>query len=99
MLTWFNRMLTWFNGNGWFNLSLRPILLDIGTPTYDLAKFLVPILKPLTENDYTVHDSFSFASEVCKFNSKNLMASLDAEIQFTNIPLEETIDNLINDLF
>ena len=64
-----------------------------------MTKFLVPILKPLTENEYTVHDSFSFASEVSKFNSKNLMASLDVEILFTNIPLEETIDNIINDLF
>ena len=80
-------------------LSFRPILSVIGTPTYDLAKFLVPILKPLTENEYTVHDSFSFASEVNKFNSKNLMASLDVESQFTNIPLEETINNIINDLF
>ena len=79
--------------------SFRPILSAIGTPTYDLAKFLVPILKPLTENEYTVHDSFSFASEVSKINAKNLMASLDVESLFTNIPLEETIDNIINDLF
>ena len=49
--------------------SFRPILSAIGRPTYDLAKFLVPILKPLTENEYTVHDSFSFASEVSKFNA------------------------------
>ena len=79
--------------------SFRPILSDISTPTYDLAKFLVPILKPLTENEYTVHDSFSFASEASKFNYKNLMASLDVESLFTNIPLEETIDNIINDSF
>ena len=51
-------------------LSFRPILSAIGTPIYDLAKFLVSILKPLTENEYTVHDPFSFASEVSKFNSK-----------------------------
>ena len=79
--------------------SFRPILSAIGTPTYDLAKFLVPILKPLTENEYTVHDSFSFASHISKFNSKNLMVSLDVESLFTNIPLEETIDDIINDLF
>ena len=79
--------------------SFRPISSAISTPTYDLVKFLVPILKPLTENEYTVHDSFSFASEVSKFNSKNLMASLDVESLFTNIPLEETIDNIINGLF
>ena len=75
-------------------LSFRPILLVIGTPTYDLAKFLLPILKPLTENEYTVHDSCSFASEVSKLN-----VSLDVESLFTNIPLEETIDNITNDLF
>ena len=79
--------------------SFRPILSAIGTPKYDLAKFLVPILKALTENQYTVHDSFSFASEVSEFNSKNLMTSLDVQSLFTNIPLEETIDNIINDLF
>ena len=48
---------------------------------------------------YTVHASFSFASEVSKFNYKNLMASLNIEILFTDIQLEETIDNIINDLF
>ena len=86
--------------------SFRPILSTIATPTYELAKFLIPILKPLTENEYTVHDSFSFAREVSQFNSKDLMVSLDIESLFTNIPLEETnipleetIDNIINDLF
>ena len=79
--------------------SFCPILSAIATPTYELAKFLIPILKPLTENEYTVHDSFSFAREVSQFNSKDLMVSLDIESLFTNIPLEETIDNIINDLF
>ena len=37
-------------------------------------------------------------SEVSKFNSKNLMASLDVDSLFTNIPLEETIDNIIKNL-
>ena len=34
-----------------------------------------------------------------KLSSKNLMACLDVEGLFTNIPLEETIDNIINDLY
>ena len=41
----------------------RPILSDIGTITYKLAKFFVPLLAPLTSNEYTVKDSFSFAEE------------------------------------
>ena len=32
----------------------------IGTPAYKLAKFLLPFLTPLTENEYTVTDSFHF---------------------------------------
>ena len=41
----------------------RPILSTINTPTYKLAKFLVPLLKSLTSNEYTVKDSFAFAEQ------------------------------------
>ena len=37
-----------------------PVLSGIGMPTYKLAKFLLPFLTPLTENEYTVTDSFHF---------------------------------------
>ena len=67
----------------------RLILSARGTPTNDL------FLKLLIENEYTVHNSFSFVKEV---SSKNLMTSLGVESLFT-IPLEGTIDNIINDLF
>ena len=36
----------------------RPNLSALQTPTYDRAKFLVPILNPLTKSEYTVKDSF-----------------------------------------
>ena len=39
----------------------RPILSAIETPTYKIAKFLVPIPSCLTINKLTVKDSFSFA--------------------------------------
>ena len=38
---------------------VRPILSDIGTPTYKLAKFFVPLLAPLTSNEYA-HQRFIF---------------------------------------
>ena len=75
------------------------ILSAIDTPTDDLSKFLVRILKHVTENEYTIHNSFSFASEFSESNSRNLMASLNVDSLFTNIHLEETIDNRINYLF
>ena len=38
--------------------SLQPILSAINTPSYKLAKFLVPLLTPLTSNDFIIKDSF-----------------------------------------
>ena len=73
--------------------SVRRILSAIGTPTYDLVKFLVPIFKLFTEDEHTVHNLFSFANKISKFYSKNLIARLDVGNLFTNVPLEETIYN------
>ena len=74
-------------------------MLAINTPTYKLAKFLVPILKSLTSNEYTVKDSFAFAEEIVEHDSEFFMGSLDVDSLFTNISLEETIDICNNTLF
>ena len=55
-------------------------------------------MEPLTHNEFTVKDSFSFAKEITKYDSSLFMASLDVESLFTNIPLKETINNCVNDL-
>ena len=73
-------------------LPFRPILSAIGTPTYKIVKFLVPILSCLTINDFTVKDPFSVAKEIVEQDSNFYMGSLDVDWLFTNIPLEETID-------
>ena len=59
----------------------------------------MPILSPLTINEHTVEDSFVFAEEVTKTDRNYVMASLDAQSFFTGIPLEEAIENCLNDLF
>ena len=79
--------------------SFRPILSAIGTPTYKLAKFLVPILEPLTTNECTIKDSFTFAEELQSFDSKLVMTSFDVESLFTKISLQETIDLCVENLF
>ena len=73
--------------------SFRPILDAINTPSYKLAKFLVPILFPLPTNE------FAFAKEFTRTDCSYFMATIDVESPFTNIPLEETIENCDNDLF
>ena len=57
----------------------------INTRTYKLAKFLVPILKCLTSNEYIAKYSFDFTDNVDSI--------------FTKIPLEETINICINTIF
>ena len=45
-------------------LQPRPILSAIGTPTYKLAKYLVPVLSNITQNEFTVKDLFIFVDEI-----------------------------------
>ena len=62
----------------WWNLpKFRPIVSMIGTPIYKLSKFLVPIIEPITKNEYTVKDVFAFAKEVVGFDAKLFMSSLN----------------------
>ena len=77
--------------------SFRSILSTVNIPIYKLAKFLVPILKPLTSNEYTIKGSFVFAEEIVEQDCECFIGSLD--VLFTNIPLEETIDLCPNTLF
>ena len=77
----------------------RPILSAIGTPTYKIAKFLVPVLNCLTVNEFTIKDSFAFAKEIVDQDSSLFMASLDVDSLFTNIPLDETINICIESIF
>ena len=72
---------------------------EIDTRTYKLAKFLVPILKSLTSNAYTVKDLFALAEETVKQDSQLFMGNVDVDFLFTNIPLEDTIDICLNTLF
>ena len=78
--------------------SFRPILSAIGTPTYALAKFLVPMLSPLTVSEFTVKDSFTFAAEITQQSGKGYMASFDVNSLFTNIPLDETVSIIMDDI-
>ena len=69
------------------------------TPTYKLAKFLVPILKFLTSYEYAVKDPFAFTEEIVEQDPEFFMGSLDVDSHFTSTPLEETIDICTNTYF
>ena len=56
-------------------------------------------LTPSTVNEYTVIDSRHFAEEICQHDSNLYMASLGVDSSFTNVPLDETIDICVDNLY
>ena len=63
------------------------------------AKIHKIVTDGLITNEYTIKDSFTFAEELQSFDSKIVMPSFDIEWLFTNIPLQETIDLSVENLF
>ena len=78
---------------------LRPILSALNTGAYKWTKFFVPLLQHLTSNEFTLKDSFEFAKIICEQDAGLFMASLDVDYLFTNVPLEETINIYVYELF
>ena len=80
--------------------KLSPIVSSIDTFNYNIARFLCDLLSPLVPNDYSCKDTFSFVSQIKNANlSKKFLVSYDITSLFTNIPLQETIDIVINLIF
>ena len=77
----------------------RPMLSAINTPSYKIAKFLVPLLADLTKNKYVSKDSFEFARNVRNQNPDLFMAYFGIDSLFINVPIDETIDTSIKILF
>ena len=83
------------------NLPFRPIFRACGTATYSLAKYLIPLLSPITENEFTVKNSYEFARDVndLKLSNGMVMASFDVKSLFTNTHVQETINFSIARMF
>jgi hypothetical protein len=75
---------------------LRPIVSTIPTPTYDLSKIINNIIKPYMPNKYSISSTKEFIAILLGHNNEvpedKILASLDVESLFTNVPLEEAID-------
>ena len=78
---------------------IRPILTSYETANYNLAKYLVPLLAPLTMNEYSLNNSKCFKETILCQDSDLFMVSLDVESLFTNVPVEETIQIILNKVF
>lgn len=77
-------------------LEMRPIFH--ATNSYKLAKWLNQKLKPPIRNKYTIEDIFEFADEIRnkQVSPSNILLSYDVNVLFTNVPVNETIEYLVD---
>ena len=80
---------------------MRPILSASGIYNYNLVKLLEEKLKSLSINEYTVTYAFVFADEIrtISVNEDDILVSYDVTSLFTNVPLSETINILVDKAF
>ena len=81
------------------NLKFRPIIDQTGTFTYNAAKVTSDYFRPLCKNEYSINDTQklpSMLSSIPPLEDDEKDVSYDVESLFTNIPIEEII-NYINE--
>ena len=80
---------------------MRSILAAFKAPTYNLAKFIISFLEPLTTNEFTLRNSYDFKNVLSSlsFPLGSVMTSFDVTSLFTNVPIEETINIVMDSLF
>ena len=82
--------------------QFRPIFAAYNNPCFKLARFIVSVITPYVNNEFSVLNSSSFVSELQQFNHSDgnlFMTSYDIENLYTNIPLAETVEIVLNKLF
>ena len=86
-------------------VPLRPVVSMVGTSEYNLAKYLDQLIKPYIPDTYLLQStdaSSVFVIERLKqfsINSDNTVVSFDVVSLFTNVPLAETIELIIDRLY
>ena len=74
---------------------LRPIISQCPTPTYQLAKTINKIISPYIPNDYSIKSPSEFIDILHSSPTNGIIASLDVNSLFTNVPIDPTIDTII----
>ncbi|XP_062711953.1 uncharacterized protein LOC134289692 [Aedes albopictus] len=70
------------------NMPLRPVVSNIGAPTYMLSKYIGKILQASINSSYNIRDSFSFCSFInsVRLPDNYVLVSFDVTSLFTCIP-------------
>ena len=82
------------------DVPMRPILSMTESFNHCLSRYMVPVLTPLSVNEYSVVDTFNFVDDIGqKTNNNYIMASFDVKSLFTNVPVAETCEIVLDKLF
>ena len=75
---------------------LRPVNCMIGTPEYQMAKFIDSKIKPYIPSEYTVNSTEAFINKLrsYKVTDGDICVSFDVKSLFTNVPRSYTIDKI-----
>ena len=84
------------------NLKFRPIISQIRTYICNGAKVLSDYLKPFCQNEYKINDTESFVSQIKEqtpLDEDKEFVSYDVEFLLINIPVQEVIDYIIQQIY
>jgi len=81
------------------NNPLRPIISQIPTATYTISKIINELITPYVPNNFNLKSSKEFLDIINTTTPSNLMASLDVESLFTNVPVDTTIKIMIDTIY
>ena len=83
------------------SLKFRPIISQVGTCTYNAAQVISEYLKPLVNDNVfilaNVQDFATIIKEQPPLSSDEEYVSYDVESLFTNVPLHDTINYILDD--
>ena len=81
------------------DIPLRPILAAYNTPNYKIAKYISHLITPYSLNQYALTNSASLIPHILSQDSDLYMVSLDVTSLFTNVPLQATIQLILEKIF
>ena len=75
---------------------LRPIISQIPAPTYVIAQELCKIIEPYLPHDYILKSTDELLDLIRVKQPRGKLMSLDVENLFTNVPIDRTIDIILD---
>ena len=78
---------------------LRPIISQVPSPTYNIATELNHIITPYLPQKYSIKSTDELLLLLRTSQPKGILAPLDVENLFTNVPVSTTIDVIIKNVY